>query len=151
MSEPTSDAPLLTANTPVGHTIRGRQRTVARERILAFSGGPLSADSWPRKNHHTDDAYARARGLPSARVSGTQYLGYVCGLLVDLFGDSWLRSGSISAKYVAPVNPGDTLHPVVTVTSKEPIDDGVRFGLAVRCENDLGQEVLVGTATGQLS
>ena len=144
-------ASLLSAETPVGHTIRGRTRKIARERIWAFSGGPLSAQGWPRTNHHTDDAYARTRGLPSARVSGTQYLGYVCGLLADLFGDSWLSAGTISAKYVAPVNPDDAIQPVVTVTSKEIVGDVIRFGLAIRCENELGQEVLVGTAIGHLS
>jgi hypothetical protein len=138
----------ITRDTPVGFEFRGPSRKLARERVWAFSGGPFALEGWPKRNQHTDDAFAKERGLQSARVSGTQYLGYVCGLLVDLFEEGWLSAGTIAAKYVASVQPGDVIYPVATVARKEAVGDAIRFHMEIRCENELGQPVLVGTATG---
>ena len=62
--------PLLTPNTPVGHTVTGSTKRVTSYRTWLFSGGWPRFDGWPAKNVNTDLAAARRSGLPTRASSG---------------------------------------------------------------------------------
>ncbi|MCC6856730.1 MAG: MaoC family dehydratase [Microbacteriaceae bacterium] len=138
----------ITSAPGVGTTFEGRPRIVSWERLWAFSGGPFAAEGWPRKNIHTDLAAANAAGVSRVAASGTQYQGYLTGLLIDLFGEGWLATGTLAFRLPAVGGVHDTITPKVCVTSVEEGAEGCRVGLDVWCENQEGARVLAGTATG---
>lgn len=140
----------ITSDTPVGASFAAKPRLISMERLWAFSGGPFALEGWPRKNLHTDPATAAAVGLPSVGASGTQYQGYIVQLLLDLFGEAWLSHGTITCKFIALVNAGETVQAHAKVIEKEAEGDRTRFTLDVWCENGPGEQVLVGRATGLL-
>lgn len=136
----------LTAAPEVGREFTGRTRTVSWERLWAFSGGPFSAEGWPRKNIHTDLGAANAAGVTRVAASGTQYQGYLVGLLLDLFGEGWLAGGTLAFRLLAVVGVGDRITPRARVTGVTTQDGGWRVELEVWCENQDGERVLAGTA-----
>lgn len=140
----------LTRATPVGHTATGRVKKVTSYRTWLFSGGWPRFDGWPAKNVHTDLAAARQSGLPTRAASGAMCLGYLTELLVDLFGAEWLSHGALTAKFIGIVDAGDDVSCTAQVTAREETNSGVRFTLDVRCENQDGAPVVVGTASGRI-
>ena len=130
----------------IGHVFAGRPRKLTWARALALSGGPFGTPGWPEKNLHTDIAAAREAGLSEVVVSGTQWLGYLVGLMVELFGVEWFGSGELDIKIPRSVKIDETIQPKARLETRE--DDGARtrVTLSVWCENQDGQQVLVGTA-----
>lgn len=140
----------LTAQTREGEEFALRPKRITMERLWTFSGGPFAQEGWPRKNLHTHQETALAQGLPKLATSGTQYQGYVLQLLLELFGDDWFYHGTMTAKFVAMVDAGETLTAKAAVRSREAIDNCVKFTLDVWCENQQGEKALVGSATGMV-
>ena len=56
----------------------------------------------------------------------------------------------MSLTFIAIVDPGDRLLPRAIVRSRHIEGSGVRFVMDVWCENQHGNKVVVGTATGLL-
>ena len=131
------------ATLEVGQEIRGRPYTLTRERVLAFSGGPLSASDWPARNLHTDGEKAAEAGFDAPIASGIQYEGHAIKLLLGVFGDAWSHHGTLRIKYVRPVPVDATVRTRLAVAG---IDDGL-CTMEVRCEKADGEPALVGTAT----
>lgn len=140
---------MITERTSVGQEFSGKPKRQAWERIAAFSGGSFDTPSWPKKNIHTDLEFARSMGLSTVYVSATQYLGYLTELMVDLFGEGWLSGGKThELKFIKPVAEGDTIWAKARVQSRAEDESVVSYTLDVWCENQNGDSVLVGTATG---
>lgn len=130
-----------------GETRAGRPRLMSLGRVLALSGGPFATPGWPAKNLHTDMDAARAAGLATIVVSGTQWEGHMVGLLVDTVGPGWFVGGTIDIKLPRSVKVDETLTPRLTLTGFED-RAGRRTALFdVAVTNDNGDEVLVGTAS----
>ena len=138
----------VTKDVPEGHEFPGKLKTVTEERIYAFSGGFPKGPDWPKKNIHTDLEFAKSCGLPTRAASGAMFEGYLTELMIDLFGEEWLRQGRMSLTFIAIVDAGDRLVPKAVVRSRQAEDCGVRFVMDVWCENQQGNKVVVGTATG---
>ena len=131
----------------VGTEFFGPIRRLTRERVLAFSGGPFSQPQWPDQNLHTSLEKAREAGLPGIIVSATQFEGHLVDLLIELFGDAWFSAGTIETKIPKSLMLDDSVRPKAML--REVRDDGGYriFMLDVKCENQHGESVLVGTAT----
>ena len=136
-------ANLTPAALEIGQEIHGRPYTLTLERLLAFSGGPLSASDWPARNLHTDGEMAAEAGFDAPIASGIQYEGHALRLLLEVFGEAWSRHGTLRTKYVRPVPVGDTVRTWLTVAG---IADGL-CTMDVRCVKADGEPALVGTAT----
>jgi acyl dehydratase len=130
-----------------GRVFEGRPRRLTWARALALSGGPFDAPGWPDKNLHTDPEAARTAGLSEVVVSGTQWEGYLVGLLVELFGLDWMRHGHLDIKIPRSVKIGETIRPRVRLDGREGTEGAVRFTLGIWCENQDAQQVMVGTAS----
>jgi acyl dehydratase len=139
---------IITKDIQEGREFSGKLKTVTEERVYAFSGGFPKGPGWPKKTIHTDLEFAKSCGLPTRAASGAMFEGYLTELMVDLFGESWLRHGKMSLTFIAIVDPGDTLVPKSVVRSKQAEGSGVGFVMEVWCENQHGNKVVVGTATG---
>ena len=142
------NAALLSAGP--GQVFEGRARRLTWARALALSGGPFDAQGWPEKNLHTDLDAARAAGLAEVVVSGTQWEGYLVGLMVELFGMAWLHHGQLDIKIPRSVKIGETIQPKARLEAREACKDGLQVGLSVWCENQDGQQVLAGKASCML-
>lgn len=86
---------------------------------------------------HSDDV-ARDFGFRGGLVPGITTYAYMCRLPAERWGEAWLASGSMTAKFVAPVYDGDDI--VVSVR-------GEGSGLALEVANREGVVCAVGTAT----
>ncbi len=141
----------ITGNNREGDQFSGKAKKMAFERLWTFSGGKFAGTGWPSKNTHTDLDFARERGLRTAIASGTQFEGHMVQLMIDLFGVKWLSHGTMDVKFTGPVEVDDVVvaHALVT---KKTHDSGVAgFILKVWVENQKGEKVLVGTATGSVN
>ncbi|MFC2015075.1 MaoC family dehydratase [Chloroflexota bacterium] len=140
---------IVTKDTRTGEWFTGRPKKVSWERIWAFSGGPFAQEGWPKKNIHTDIDFATACGLPAkVATSATQFQGYLVQLMIDLFGIEWLSHGTMDVKFIRIVDSGDTIITKATIKSIEAKDAITRFIMDVACENQKGEKVLVGAASG---
>jgi acyl dehydratase len=139
---------IITRDATEGAEFSGKLKTVTEERVYAFSGGFPKGPDWPKKNIHTDLEFAKSCGLPTRAASGAMFEGYLTELMIDLFGENWLSGGKMELKFIAIVDVGDKLLPKAIVQSKYIEDSGVRFVMEVWCQNQHGNKVVVGTATG---
>lgn len=134
-----------------GAVFLGPERKLTLERVLAFSGGPFSRPNWPDRNLHTDLEKAQEAGLAGIIVSATQFEGYLVDLLIDLFGEAWFSSGLIEARIPKSLMLNDTVQPKAVLREVQDDIDGQIFMLDVSCENQNGEQVLVGTASCRLA
>jgi acyl dehydratase len=141
---------IITKDTQVGNTFSGKLKTVTEERVYAFSGGFPRGTTWPHKNIHTDLHFAQNCGLPTRAASGAMCEGYLTELMIDLFSIDWLTYGKMSLKFIKIVDVNDIILPVAVVQSRQLEDSGVKFIMEIWCQNQYGQKVVVGTATGQV-
>ena len=150
-ADPTSKFPSATIEeAQVGSVFVGPIHHLTLERVLAFSGGPFSQPKWPDRNLHTDVKKAREAGLPGIIVSATQFEGHLVDLLIDLFGEAWFSAGIIETKIPKSLLLGDTLLPKAELKEIRDEGDSRNFALDVSCENQNGEQVMVGTASCRL-
>ena len=141
---------IITSKVEVGYEAVGSTKTPTSYRTWLFSGGWPRKEGWPAKNVHTDLEFARASGLATRNASGAMAEGYIAELMVDLFGEEWLCRGTVELKFVRPVDPGDRVTARATVTANRREGSRTGIDLAVRCDNQHGDAVVIGTATGWL-
>jgi acyl dehydratase len=134
------------ADLAIGSVRAGRPLKLTLARVLAFSGGPIDSPGWPERNLHTDASKARDAGLGAIIASGTQSEGMLIGLLIDLFGDDWYRSGELDVRFAKPVRVDDTVLPCVRCTACTEVERALRFELECWCEVGDGTRVVEGTA-----
>lgn len=141
---------IITKETQEGSEFQGNLKTVTEERVYAFSGGFPKGTDWPKKNIHTDLEFAKSCGLPTRAASGAMFEGYLTELMIDLFGEDWLTYGKMSLKFIAIVDVNDTILPKAIVQSKQIDGSAVKFTMDAWCQNQHGNKVTVGTATGMI-
>lgn len=131
----------------VGEVAWSHPRTLTLARALALSGGPWENPSWPDRNLHTSADAAAEAGLAQIVVSGTQWEGYLVGLLVELFGPGWFDGGTVDIKIPRSVRIGDVIRAAARLESLSDQDGRATAELVVWCENASGEQVMVGTAS----
>ena len=94
------------------------------------------------KNIHTDDAIARAAGLPAAIAAGVQFMSYIFEMLRQAYGPDSVAGTVLDVRIRAPVFAGDMITSRGRVTGVV----GNRALLDVSCENQRGEQVIGGTA-----
>ena len=106
---------------------------------------PIDPDG--RNPIHTDD-YAREHGMRGALIGGSTLLSYILEMLYNYFGQNWLYQGKISVSYIGggAVN-GDVVNAHGAITSVEQEEAGTRVHLDVWMENQVGDKIVVGTAS----
>ena len=114
-------------------------KVITAEKMARYSGGG---------NIHSDDVKAKASGLGGAIVQGGQLVGYLDEMMVRLLGEGFLRGGEISVTFIKPARPGDTLTTHGNVTATATVDGRERVECEVWLENQLGEKLTVGTASG---
>lgn len=100
------------------------------------------------KNLHTDVETAKKAGLPGPIIGGQQSYAYLSEMLMNFFGEGWVKGGKIAVSLVKIVPPGDTLTGKGVVKEKVNEGDKVRLVLDIWLENQNGEKAVVGTASG---
>jgi acyl dehydratase len=109
-------------------------RTMTREAMVLY-------EPPGEVNLHTDDATARAAGLPASIATGTLVLAYVFDLLYRSYGPASLLGTEVDVRLRRPVFAGDRVETGADVLGTE----AGRIRHAVRCQAPLGDAV-VGSA-----
>jgi acyl dehydratase len=116
----------------------------ALETASAGSSTPIIAEP----NIHTDDALARANGLPARVADGMVSTNWIHSLLADTYGLSYLEGGSLRTRYVRPIFVDERIEVVVRVANRErDPDGGERLVADVQCVKADGQVATGGAAT----
>ncbi len=92
---------------------------------------------------HTDDAFARAAGLPAAIATGTQFLAYLFDLLYRSYGMESVVGTELDVRIRLPVFAGERVEAAAELLSREGL--GGRLEHAVRCRTPHG-DAIVGRA-----
>lgn len=136
----------MPSSTTSSTTVRsGPARTVSLPRMQAFSGGDIGTPGWPAVNIHTDPVRAKASGLDAPIASGIQAEGYMLALVLEEFGEDWFHGGTLTAKHVGMLSPGDMA--VAKLTRRGPMDSPTAT-VDVQCQCPNGRTIVVGEATG---
>jgi acyl dehydratase len=114
---------------------------ITRTQIVQYAGA-----SGDFSELHTDEPRAIAAGQPKLMAHGMLTMALTAKVLSGWFGADAARS--FSARFVAPVWPGDSLTAAVAVVSVDSKGDGSHTALVfVETTNQLGEVVLRGHAT----
>ena len=102
----------------VGEIFRNPSRTVGDANFAAFQA--VSLDNHPI---HYDDEYCKRLGHPAPLAHGLQVLAFTAagaGLFPHVIGAALIGFVEVSAKFLKPVYPGDTLYPALEIVALTP-------------------------------
>jgi acyl dehydratase len=115
-------------------------KTITIEKMSRISGPGI----------HADDEVAKELGLRGAIAQGGQLSGYLTEMMARVFGRQFLYSGEIAVSFIHPVRPGDVVSSHGRVTNVSEVEGKRRIECEIWLENQRGQKVTVGTASGLL-
>lgn len=143
--DPTAFQPMkVTAskNTEVGFEIEPITKKMTLDKIRLYRS------QWPRvRNWHNDYEVAQSWGVDKPLAFASQVMEYLGEMLVKFFGEGYL-GGNVSVSIVQPVFPEDVITTKGIVREKVAEGNNVRLILDVWCENQHGEKVIVGEASG---
>jgi 3-hydroxybutyryl-CoA dehydratase len=121
-------------------------RTLTQDKMTAFAED--SANSQRGTSIHVQPEAAKAAGFSTTVAHGLITSEYISDLMIREIGKGWLLAGRLSVAFVGSPLCGDT----ITTNGRlvERIDEGSfeRLVYEVWCENQRGEAVTVGTASG---
>jgi hypothetical protein len=135
----------------VGDELVGPVRVVTPQRIEWYDSAMLSAATNELRrvgsNIHTDEAFAKSEGFPTANADGMIMTNWCSEMLLRSFGMDYLERGELRTKYIKPVNLGVQLHVRgrIREAAKQP-DGNTRYTITVWCEDEHGMKLVDGDA-----
>jgi len=142
---------ITTSDLEVGHNLPAWSKLMTQEWMTKYNDLRLSSRVGKRvsagKNIHTDAEVARSQGLPGPVADGMMSTAMLSAMLVDVFGEGFLRGGSLATRYIKMTFAGDKL--TLRAFVREKLSEGARarLYLDVWCENQNGEKLTVGTAS----
>lgn len=127
----------------MGEVFRAPSRTITHANFQAFQA--VSLDNHPI---HYDDEYCRKLGHKAPLAHGLQVLAFTAagaGLFPHVIGDALIGFIEVSAKFLKPVYPGDTLYPALAITELLPQRTTGIVAMRATVHNQDGALVLDGT------
>ena len=100
---------------------------------------------------HTDMEAARREGLPAPVATGPQVAALIFRQLRTCFGRGWIEGGRCELTFRRPVYVTDFCVARGLVRRREESAEGIRLHCDVWIENQAGEKVIVGTASGLVS
>jgi acyl dehydratase len=98
----------------IGEVFKNPSRTLTDANFAAFQA--VSLDNHPI---HYDSEYCKRQGHPGPLAHGLQVLSFTAagaGLFPHVIGEKLVGFIEVSAKFLKPVYPGDTLYPALTIS-----------------------------------
>jgi hypothetical protein len=141
------------ADLKVGSELRSAPREMTRERMRWYVDAQptVAADNGRIQTQeptiHDDDDYARKQGLPGIIADGMISTNWIMGLLMDTFGQDFVRKGRLRTKYIVPIYENQVVISCARVTGIGKDGDATAYRLDVWCEDDTAKKLTVGEAT----
>jgi acyl dehydratase len=142
--DPTAFHPLATQagrDLPVGFEIETSLKKITLDKSRIFQGWPAA------RNRHTDYPAAQATGLREPNINGAQSAEILGELFIKFFGTGYI-GGTMAINFLGFVVPNDELQAKAVLVEKRVEGERVRLLLDIWLENQRGQKVLAGTASG---
>jgi 3-hydroxybutyryl-CoA dehydratase len=99
---------------------------------------------------HIDESFAATTPFKGTIAHGMLSLAYVSEMMASAFGESWLSSGKLRARFKESARPGDT----VTISGKVDCleqKDGVSYAnCSFECRSQSGEAIVAGEAAVRL-
>lgn len=92
--------------------------SVLENRVVGAWETPINRWQGAPNSIH-NDAVARRVGMRGGTIPGTVHLSWFRPIMTDLFGDAWLRRGSISAYYTYATLNGERVRAVVDAPERQ--------------------------------
>ena len=112
-------------------------RLVTQEQINAYADA--SGDYNPL---HIDPEFAAKTELGGTVAHGMLILAYLSEFMTENFGENWVNSGSLNARFKGAAYPGDTILVSGKVTGVEYEDDFIVVECDVLCSNQKEEPVI---------
>lgn len=135
-----------TENPGIGHEITPVTHAITRESIAAYSR--YASNGHDTRGTRSDDEAARRAGLPHAVAQERYPIGYMSECALAFFGAGWVQGGRIDVNFIKPVYPGDFITVRGIVSDYRRVAGGTRITLDVWLENQRGERVTAGWASG---
>jgi 3-hydroxybutyryl-CoA dehydratase len=91
---------------------------------------------------HVNESFARATPFGGTIAHGMLVLAFISEMMTSAFGEAWITSGRLRARFRAPARPGDTI--TASAQTQTERDDTVTY--AVECRNQQDDVLISGTA-----
>lgn len=118
-------------------TLTELKRLVTQEQINAYAD--VSGDNNPL---HIDPEFAAKTELGGTVAHGMLILAYLSEFMTENFGENWINSGSLNARFKGAAYPGDTILVSGKVTGVEYEDNYVLVECDVLCSNQKEEPVI---------
>ena len=118
------------------------KRFVTQDKINAYADA--SGDYNPL---HIDPEFAAKTELGGTVAHGMLILAYLSEFMTENFGENWINSGSLSARFKGAAYPGDTILVSGKVTSVEYEEKYVLVECDVLCSNQKEESIITCTTT----
>jgi hypothetical protein len=96
---------------------------------------------------HFDRDFARTQGLPKPIGQALHYFAYASELMVNFFGETWLKSGKLEMSFLKMVFSGDILKIRGVVTEIIGEGDKTKVVINISIKNQNNENVAVGMAS----
>jgi acyl dehydratase len=100
---------------------------------------------------HTDEVFGFSSPFGSTVAHGMWVMAALATMLTDGLGETWLRTGTLKVRLKGPARPGDEIVTHGELKSVRAGDEGGVAEYAVRCSNQDGEDLIVGTASAIIS
>ncbi len=144
LSDPTAFRPMskrASRDLAVGFELEPITKKITLDKSRIYEGWPAT------RSRHCDYDAAHATGLPAPNVNGAVVAGVLGELFIKFFGESYI-GGKLSFNLIRQVQIDDELTARGVIKDKVTEDGGVRLVLDVWLDNQNGDKVLVGSASG---
>ncbi len=144
VTDPTAFTPMkVTAgkDLPVGYELEPVTKKISLDKARIYEGWPAT------RSRHCDYDAAHATGLPAPNINGAIVAGVLGELFIKFFGENYI-GGTLSFNLIRQVQVNDELTARGVIKEKVAEPDGTRLFLDVWLDNQNGDKVLVGKASG---
>ena len=144
LDDPTAFRPMkVTASRElgIGFELEPVIKKVTLDKVRLYTGWPQS------RSYHNDYTEAHLKGLREPILLGNQILDFIFELLIKFFGQGYL-GGNLSVELIRQMHADDVITTKGIIQKKVVEGDAVRLILDVSCENQFGEKVIFGTASG---
>jgi hypothetical protein len=144
LTDPTAFSPMkVTAgkDLPVGYELEPVTKKISLDKARIYEGWPAT------RSRHCDYDAAHATGLPAPNINGAIVAGVLGELFIKFFGENYI-GGTLSFNLIRQVQVNDELTARGVIKEKVVGPDGTRLFLDVWLDNQDGDKVLVGKASG---
>ena len=144
LTDPTAFSPMkVTAgkDLSVGYELEPVTKKISLDKARIYEGWPAT------RSRHCDYDAAHATGLPAPNINGALVAGVLGELFIKFFGENYI-GGTLSFNLIRQVQVNDELTARGVIKEKAVEPNGTRLFLDVWLDNQNGDKVLVGKASG---